>query len=156
MTYNQLINQELIDFLTSTKKSFINVMNDSRTKWLGYFNWACDEIFDFNKVPPKKVPVRKCTYNLEHKADLYIIDYDDSFVNRENDSYCLCVTFDGDKFRLFTHDKGIKNGKECVYFTEKFLHGETKIISEVRTENYNLLLLNAGQMVNNGNLNIKY
>lgn len=79
---------------------------------------------------------------------MYIIDYDDSFVNEENDSYCLCVTFDGNKFRLFTHDKVIKNGKECVYFTEKFLHGETKIISEVRMKNFNLLLLNVGDIVN--------
>lgn len=34
MTFNQLINHELIDFLTATKKSFIEVMNDSRKNGL--------------------------------------------------------------------------------------------------------------------------
>lgn len=147
MTFNQLINHELIDFLTATKKSFIEVMNDSRKNGLDTLIGRVMKylmLISFSE----KVPVRKCTYNLEHKADLYIIDYDDSFVNEENDSYCLCVTFDGNKFRLFTHDKVIKNGKECVYFTEKFLHGETKIISEVRMKNFNLLLLNVGDIVN--------
>ena len=97
MTYNQLISKELLDFFTSTKTSFVNVISDSKKKWLGYFKWACDEIMDVNKVAKREIPIRKATYNDEYKTQLYVIDYDDAFVTRENDSYCVCVTFDGKK-----------------------------------------------------------
>ena len=147
MTYNQLISKELLDFFTATKTSFVNVISDSKKKWLGYFKWACDEIMDVNKVAKREIPIRKATYNDEYKTQLYVIDYDDAFVTRENDSYCVCVTFDGKKFRVFTYDKVLKNGKYVVCFTERFLDRTSKVISISSMSNYNKLILDVIEII---------
>ncbi len=147
MTYNQLISKELLDFFTSTKASFVNVVSGSKQKWLGYFKLACDEIMDFNKVAKREIPIRKAVYNTEHKAELYVIDYDDAFVTRENDSYCVCVTFDGNKFRVFTYDKVLKNGKYVVCFTERFLDRTSKVISISSMSNYHKLILDVEEII---------
>ena len=102
---------------------------------------------DVNKVAKREIPIRKATYNDEYKTQLYVIDYDDTFVTRENDSYCVCVTFDGKKFRVFTYDKVLKNGKYVVCFTERFLDRTSKVISISSMSNYNKLILDVIEII---------
>lgn len=149
MTYNQLINKYLLDFLTATKNSFINTVYTKDCSWQGYFMWACDEIMSVINVPKKEIPIKTGLYIYDYKPTIYIIEYEDSFVTRENDSYCLCITFDGNKFRLFTQDKVLKNGKPAIYFTEKFIDDTSKTISEVSYTDYNKLSVDVMDLIDN-------
>lgn len=149
MTYNQLINKDLLDFLTATKDSFINTVYTQDCSWQGYFMFACDKIMSVNNVPKKEIPIKKAFYIKDYKPTIYIMDYDNSFVTRENDSYCLCVTFDGNKFRLFTQDKVLRNGKPAICFTEKFIDGSSKTISEIPYEDYNKLAVDVMALIDN-------
>lgn len=131
MTYNQLLSKNLLKYFNDVKTDFANYIKDNKNQWTGVFRGACNVIMKEYNVAHKEIPISKAMYNSEYKTNLYVIEYEGIFTNRNGDAYCVCLTFDEEKFRLFTLDKIEENGKLFIYFTEKFIDGSTKLIKKV-------------------------
>ena len=131
MTYNQLLSEKLLKYFNDVKLDFANYMKDNKNQWTGVFRGAGNVVMKENNVALKEIPISKSIYNSEYKTNLYAIEYEEIFTNRSGDAYCVCLTFDGDNFRLFTLDKIEENGDSLIYFTEKFVDGSTQLIKKV-------------------------
>ena len=131
MTYNQLLSTKLLKYFYDVKVEFANYIKDNRSQWTGIFRGAGKVVMKENNVPLKEIPIKKSIYNAEYKTNLFAIEYEEIFTNRLGDAYCICLTFDGDNFHLYTLDKVEINGKMLIYFAEKFIDGRTKLIKEV-------------------------
>ncbi len=130
MTYNQLISNKLLKYLNRVKKDFIRLMDKDSKLWTAVFRGCCDAIMKENNVPVKYMPIKESIINYENKAKIYAIQYEDNFVNQNGDAYSLCLTFDGNDFRLFTFDCAMKDDKQHIYLTEKFADESQTIIKE--------------------------
>ncbi len=149
MTINQLISNKLLKYLSRVKKDFIRLMEKDSGLWTAVFRGCCDAIMKENNIPVKYLPIKESITNNENKAKIYGIQYEDNFVNRNGDAYSLCLTFDGNNFRLFTFDCAVKDDKQHIYFTEKFADGSQIIIKEHNAVNIFRLCLEVKKIINN-------
>lgn len=149
MTYNQLFSTNLVQYFNRVKLDFIRLLKNDGSLWTAVFRGACNAIMKENKVSIKEIPIKESIVNNDNKAVLYAIEYEEIFSNRNGDAYCVCLTFDGDDFRLFTFDKVEKSGKSVIYLTEKFADGTTKLIKEHTSNNVYRLCLEVKDIINN-------
>ncbi len=119
-TYNQLFSAELLLYFNTFKDDFKKIMSEDPSMWQTVFYSACQSILDAIGIDQIEIPIKKSAYNNENKADIYVVEYDDIFVNRDGDAYCICLTFDGDNFRLFGLEKVLKGEEETIHFVEYF------------------------------------
>lgn len=61
----------------------------------------------------------------------------------------MCLTFDGNNFRLFTFDCDVKDDIKHIYLTEKFADGSQTIIKEHNAVNVYRLCLEVIKIINN-------
>lgn len=107
-------------------------------QWTGIFRGAGEVVMKENNVPLKEIPIKKLIYNSKYKTNLFAIEYEEIFTNRFGDAYCICLTFDGDNFHLYTLDKVEINGEMLIYFAEKFLMEEQNKLKKCQSKEFML------------------